>query len=76
MNLFYYLKSSVMLLSQPKNKKNNLQVKIFDNHADYSRAIFTKKAFQNTTSLTASAIINDSHSQDSDRFYLYQKNQN
>lgn len=57
-------------------KKNNLQVKIFDNHADYSRAIFTKKAFQNTTSLTASAIINDSHSQDSDRFYLYQKNQN
>ena len=57
-------------------KKHNLQVKIFDNNADYSRAIFTKKAFQNTTSLTASAIINDSHSQDSDRFYLYQKNQN
>lgn len=57
-------------------KKPHLQVKIFDDKADYSRAIFTKKAFQDTTSLTASAIITDGHSQDFDRFYLYQKNQN
>lgn len=57
-------------------KKPNLQVKIFDADTDYSHAIFTKNAFQMTTSLTASAIITDSHSQDFDRFYIYQKNQN
>ncbi len=57
-------------------KKNSLQVKIFDTQTDYSQAIFTKKAFQNSVGLTASTIISDSHRQDSDRFYLYQKNQN
>lgn len=57
-------------------KKSQLKLEILDSKTEYSQALLTRQAFVKAGSLTATNILTDSHSQDFDRFYVYQKAQN
>lgn len=57
-------------------QSSKLEIKIFDQQLPDNQAIVTRRAFYRSTNLTPTVVLTDSHSQDFDRFYLYQKNQN
>lgn len=55
---------------------DHLKIEILNENITHESRILTRQAFKQSSKLMPSFALTDSHSQDFERFYVYQKNQN